>query len=100
MLGGNPAEGKRIFEKAIKKYPDNLFLRVSFMEHYIIPFMNESLYKKQKSAMLAAANKPEPVLIPGTTKISLESTPQKGQIFNTIALQRFRIIRQNESEIF
>ena len=100
MLGGDPEKGAAIFAKAIKDYPKNLFLRVAFLEYYAIAAMDEDVYKVQKRYLLAALKKTQAAKVPARGPLSLESPEQTGQIYNAIALRRFKIIRQYEKELF
>ena len=97
MLGGNPKEGRKIFERAIKQYPQNYLLRVAFIENYIIPKEDLSLYKKQKNVLQKALVEYRKKMVwnPGQT---IESSPLR--LYQAIALKRFELIKKNEKEIF
>ena len=97
MLGGNPKEGRKIFERAIKRYPQNYLIRIAFIEHYIIPMGDESLYKKQKFFL-------EKVLVDYRNGLIWNPThpPNSSplRIYQAIALKRFELLKQHEKEIF
>ncbi len=97
MLGGNPEKGRKIFEKAIKKYKANSLIRTSFIEYYIIPMENKNLYKKQKKHLLENKkifNKNN------YWKLNGKNKNKNVNIFETIAFKRFNIIKNFEKRIF
>ena len=51
MLGGNPAKGKEIFQKAITKHPHNWLIRTSYIQFYLIPQNDEEGFKEQMLAL-------------------------------------------------
>ena len=97
MLGGNPQKGRQIFESAIKQYPQNYLLRTAFIEHYIIPMGDKNLYKKQKKFLEKALNEYRKGLIWNPNRPTEYSPPN---LYRTIALKRFELIKKNEKEIF
>ena len=46
MMGGNPAKGQEIFEKAMKKYPENYFIRVAYMQ-FLPSLLRKRIYFKK-----------------------------------------------------
>ena len=97
MLGGNPQEGRKIFERSIKQYPQNYLLRMSFLEYYIIPREERELYQKQKVFLEKALAEHRNKLVWSPTRIT-ESFPLR--LYQAIALKRFELIKNNEKEIF
>lgn len=102
MLGGNPEKGKQIFLKTIKENPHNWFVRASFIEHYIIPMVDEEEYEKQKKYLTEAidAFDKERKFDPfkkGMTDVFKEKNLK---LFQALALKRFKIITKYENEIF
>lgn len=101
MLGGDPEKGFEIFQKAVKKFPQNLFIRTALMEYYAIPMMEQEAYNEQKTALIQILNKgSDEVYVPGQEPESLTSPKQSGQIYNSIALQRLRIMRHHDKDLF
>lgn len=100
MLGGNPEKAQKLFQEAMAKYPDNLLIRVAFLENYVIPRFDEAQYQQQKKAILAAHRANQQPALPGSDDVPLAAKDNKGQLFNSIALQRFRVIRQYEKDLF
>ena len=98
-LGGNPMEGKALFEKAIAKWPDNMMVRLAFIQFYAVPMYEKNVYLNQK------------LEIEKYTRENLESKYWSGgkleapeinynNLFNLIANKRLEIIESLEKEIF
>jgi hypothetical protein len=102
MLGGSLEKGKEIFQKMIKENPENLLAKVAYVQFYIIPTIDEVLYAKA----IQELNR-EVIAFEGVKNYSKES---KGtakylkhpefNLFNSIAIERIKIIKKNKNEIF
>lgn len=102
MLGGDPENGKKIFLKTIKEYPNNWFARAAFLEHYIIPMVDEDLYEEQKDFFEEAGERFEKNMKWNPFK---KGTPEEFKkknlkVFQALGLKRFEIIQKYENEIF
>jgi hypothetical protein len=102
MLGGNLKKGQKIFLNYIKMYPENLLARVSYIQFYIIPTMDEVLYAKQAEFL-----KKEFLHWSGVKDLSKRTNRTKKylknsqfNLFNAIAMKRFRLIEKLKNEIF
>lgn len=102
MLGGNPAKGKEIFLKTIKENPHNWFARAAFIEHYIIPMVDEKEYEIQKEFLEEAAEKFEAEMKWNPFKKKTDEAFKKKnlRVFQALGLKRFEIIDRFEKEIF
>lgn len=102
MLGGNLQKGKKIFLDFIKGSPLNLLARVSFIQYYIIPTMDEVLYAEQAQFLKKELHLWEETLNLGTRKKSNSKYLKNSELnlFNSIAKKRFEIIEKNKKEIF
>ncbi len=101
MMGGNPEKGKQIFLKLIRSYPNNWLARVTFLQFYVIPMMDEELYKEQKLALnkfekLHQANR---LWRPDRKKHKVFSESRL-RLYQAMAIKRFRAIKKYEKEIF
>lgn len=101
MLGGDPEKGKKLFEKAIKERPHNWLIRVTYLEHYIIPMSDEDLYKEQKIQLkkYVQLHKQENNWNP-TLKRSAAFKNQRLRLFQAIAIKRFKTIVKYEDDLF
>jgi hypothetical protein len=100
MLGGDPQKGERLFIEAIKKYPENLLLRVNYIQYVIIPQMDLDKYEKQ-----AVFLRQEFAILENLNRDNLENaSPYKNykglNLFNSIAKKRFFIIEKFKNKIF
>lgn len=100
MLGGNPEKGERLFLEAIKKHPQNLLIRVNYIQASIIPMMDQEKYEKE-----AAILKTEFELWSNLQRDSLENVSpyrdnQELNLYNAIAQKRFQLIEKYKSKIF
>ncbi|MFG1501055.1 TRAP transporter TatT component family protein [Halobacteriovorax sp. XZX-3] len=98
-LGGDPVTGKRLFEEAIQKWPNNMLVRLSFIQFYAVPMFEENIYRNQKLEMNKFHREQmEPTYWSGgkieTPKVDYNN------LFNLIARKRLKIIEGLEEEIF
>ena len=102
MLGGNPQKGRELFEKYIDSSPLNLLARVSFIQFYIIPMMDETLYAKQAEFLKKEFLLWEESLNLGTRKKQNQKYVENKDfnLFNSIAKKRFEIIEKHKKDIF
>ena len=102
MLGGNPEKGKQIFLKTIKENPYNWFARAAFMEHYIVPMVDEDEYETQKEFLEEALYEFDKELRWNPFKKKTEEAFKKKnlKVFQALGLKRFEIITKYEKEIF
>lgn len=94
MLGGDLEGGRKLFEAAIKKWPDNWLGRALYLENYIIPTGDEDLYRTQKS-FFNKLLKQESMWTPGP--------PEKKDplaLYKAVAKKRFKIMQKFEEDIF
>jgi hypothetical protein len=102
MLGGNPEKGKEIFLKAIKNFPNNLLIRIAYLQYYVIPKGDEDAFGEQmaileeKKRMIHARKYWRPFQ---EKQNSVEFNPRLN-LFNATALKRYEILNKNRSEIF
>jgi len=96
MLGGNPEKGKEIFLKLIAEQPNNWLARVSFIQYYIIPMLEEDDYKTQKFFMETARRKHYKELL-GKPSRSVEKdfSEPRLRLYQSLAVKRFEIIKKN-----
>ncbi len=101
MLGGDPDAGKKLFERFIGGHPHHPLARVVYLEHYVLPTGNSALYRRQKKALLDFEKlyskhqswSPNQKNHPAFGDTSL-------RIYQAMAMERFKIIRRFEREIF
>ncbi|HLE12519.1 MAG: hypothetical protein A2504_03565 [Bdellovibrionales bacterium RIFOXYD12_FULL_39_22] len=104
MLGGDPEQGKKIFLEAIAKWPDNLLLRVSFLQFYAIPMSDEDAYKGQQKEIEAGLKQHLGKMVWAyQSKKNLGSEnkiPDDLKLFNAIAIKRYELITKFEKDFF
>lgn len=100
MLGGNPEKGEKMFLEAIQKYPKNLLIRVTYLQHYVVPQGDSAKYETHAKILHE-----EFLKFSHKNRDSLENeSPYKDvpglNLYNTIAKKRFLVIDQNKKKIF
>lgn len=102
MLGGDLEKGKAIFLKFIEKYPYHLLARIAYIQFYIIPMMDETLYNNQSEVLIREFGEWSKVLNKG--RDLFEKSPylshSQYNLFNAVAKKRFEIIEKNKDDIF
>lgn len=103
MMGGNPKLGKKRFLNMIKKYPNNWLARLAYVQYYLIPQYDEEGYKLQKPYLekaLELHNK-EMKWLPGDPIATSEVFSIKRiRLYQAISVERYKIIKKYEKEIF
>lgn len=108
MLGGNPEKGKQIFLEAIKKWPNNLLIRMAYLQYYVIPKGDETAFDEQmavvaeKKRAIHRAKYWRPFQGPeGPQKVeAVDAINPRLNLFNATAIKRHEILKKNRSEIF
>lgn len=103
MLGGNPKKGKRIFLNLIKKSPENWLARLSYIQFYLVPMMDEEGYQEQIFYMEKATREYQENISwkPGTPRnIKKKLVDKNPPIYQAVAIKRYQIIKKYEKEIF
>jgi hypothetical protein len=101
MLGGNPEAGKKLFEQAIERHPENWLIPLSFLQYYALPQYEEQVYKQWRphfQTWLAEFNEMKRWR-PGQ-KSAPEFREDRLNLYRAIALKRFQIIQRYEKSLF
>jgi hypothetical protein len=101
MLGGNPAKGKKIFEKFIKDRPHHWLGRVIFLENYVIPMSDERAFNKQRKVLdrLAKLHRNDLNWHPSRARHDAFVNPRL-RIYQATAITRYEIIKRYRKELF
>lgn len=101
MLGGDPERGRKIFLESIKKYPENWLMRVSYLQFYIIPMLEEDDFKSEMQALEELKEKfnSSQRWRPGQ-KDEMSDTDKRIHFYQALAIKRYSIIKKYEKEIF
>lgn len=102
MLGGSLKKGNEIFQKFMNKYPEHLLAKVSYLQFFVIPTMNEVEFAKIVEAMTLDKSAFEGVK--NYSQITQETErflkhPELN-LYNAIALKRLNIILKNRQNLF
>ena len=100
MLGGNPEEGENLFLSAMEKHPHNLLIRMSYIQHVILPGYDLERYKKHAAIMNEELKKWEDFNRDHLENTSPYRNDQRLNLFNAIAKKRFLIVEKNKKQIF
>lgn len=100
MMGGDPAKGKKIFLDLIEKHPHNWIARVSYMQYYLVPAMDEEGYKKQKFHMEKNMRAFQEAQVWNPEKKDGLGGIENLRVYQAIAVERYKIIKSLEKEIF
>ena len=102
MLGGNLEKGKELFKEFIEKYPHNLLGRVSYLQFYVVPMMDEVEYAKQREILLREFSAWEKVMNAGVSDKATQEYEKRPHynLFNAIAHERFKLIEKYKENIF
>jgi len=101
-LGGDPKKGNEIFLNYIEKNPKNWLARVAYIQFYLIPLSDEKGYKAQRFHLQKYLNfhNEERIWSPLDKNHEDMFTEKNLRIYQTIAMERFKIIKRYQKDIF
>lgn len=101
-LGGNPELGKNYFLNFIAKNPNNWLGRVAYMQYYLIPYVDEEGYKEQKKFMQNALKVHQKELFWSPNEMEEKDmfSNDRLRLYQTIAVERFKIMKKYEKDLF
>ena len=99
MMGGDPYKGQELFIKALKKYPENYFIRIAYLQFFAIPFEEEEIFnenleffkKKEKEFRAKLEFNPN-------QKDNLNNKNMR--LFQSLAFKRLQIIKTHKNNFF
>jgi len=100
ILGGNPQKGQEYFLKTLEKFPENYLARIFYIQYYIIPMMEESLYKEQMTILEEAKKNFIETTQWSPLKIENNLKNKRLRLFQAISFKRFNILKNHEKELF
>ncbi len=101
-LGGDPDKGQKILSALIKKDKNNLLSKVSYLQFYAIVYENEDEFKRMEKELnidIIEFNK----LFNYTNSLNPNQRFKDDStlnLYNAIAIERFKIIQKNKKEMF
>lgn len=102
MMGGNPDVAEELFVLAMKRYPKNLLIKISYIEYILIPQSETAKYYRFKKVLANDFYKWRKVL-DYTTRINSKleySSNDNTNLFNAVAWKRFNTIIKFEEDLF
>lgn len=99
-LGGNPQKGQEYFLSIIKKFPENYLARIFYIQYFIVPTMEEALYKEQMSFLDEAEKKFIEQTRWAPQKVAPTVEQKRLGLFQAITFKRFHILKNHEKELF
>jgi hypothetical protein len=98
MMGGNPSKGKDILEKAMVKYPKNYFIRIAYLQFYVIPFEEEEIF--EDSVKILNSNEREFNAALEFDPNSKDNQRSNLRLFQAVAFKRLEIIKKHIDNFF
>lgn len=101
-LGGDLEKAKTIFKKQMKENPQNLLIRVAYLQYYVIPMIDDVEYARQRETLLKEFKRWSGARNAALTGqgVELYRKASRFNLFNAIAHERFKIIEKNKNNIF
>lgn len=101
LLGGKPALAKNILLNLIKKYPENLLIRLSYIQYHLIPLLEEDEYtiEMQRLGLDLTAWYQLQLGHEGKDNIQFKNF-RKFNLYNAVAKERYKVLKNIEKEIF
>jgi TRAP transporter T-component len=100
MLGGNPEKGEELFLKAMARYPQNLLIRMNYVQYVLVPAMDSEKYEKEAAFLTEEFAKWGDLNRDNLENVSPYRDAPELNLYNAIAKKRFLIIEKNKKKIF
>jgi hypothetical protein len=100
MLGGDPVKAEQLYRAAMQKHPHNLLIRVGYLQHLVLPAMDEAKYEAEASVLREEFSKWSELGRDGLVDESEYRDHADINLYNAIAEKRFRMMEKNKSKIF
>ncbi len=89
MLGGNPEKGRELFLQFIKRHPDHLLARVSYLQFSVMPRLDEEEFNRESEELQRRLDAWKQV-----------DKASDLNLLNATAEQRFSILKKSQKKIF
>lgn len=104
VLGGSKPKAQKKFKKVLKSYPSNLLARLSYVQYYLLPMLEEDEYAKEMKALSRSTAKWYSVQMGESIGTDIEkqgfiSSPEYN-LYNSLAKRRLSIFKSVEKDIF
>jgi hypothetical protein len=100
MLGGNPEKGDELFRAAIRRNPQNLLIRMSYIQYLLIPAMDREKYERAAADLRAELAKWDDHNRDNLENLSPYRHVRELNLFNAIAKKRFELVEKYKDKIF
>ena len=99
MMGGDPYKGQELFIEAIKKYPDNYFIRIAYLQFFVIPFEEEEIFE-ENLAFFRKREKDFDASLEFSSNQKDNFHDNKLRLFQSLAYKRLEIMKVNKDNFF
>ncbi|MDP7320425.1 MAG: TRAP transporter TatT component family protein [Bacteriovoracaceae bacterium] len=101
VLGGNMAKAQKKFKEAIKLRPENLLIRLSYIQYYLIPLLEEEEFSVEMERLRKDLGYWYSSVqgIKNREKLKYDKT-KIYNLFNSVARQKYRKLLKLRKEIF
>lgn len=100
MLGGNPERAEKLYQEAILKHPKNFLIRISYMQHLLLPAFEQEKYEKEATALKHEIASWEDMNRDDLINKSPYRKSKELNLYNAIAKKRFELIEKYKAKIF
>ncbi len=100
MLGGNPDKGKEIFENAMKKYPHNWLIAISYIQFGAIPLSEEGIFEKLIPDLDIAEKSWNKSMQYSLDESVIDLGDRRMRVYQMIAMKRWSIMKKFKNNLF
>lgn len=101
ILGGSKDKARKQFALAQKKWPNNLLSRLSYIQFYLLPMLEEEEYQVEMKKLKLLIDKWYNVQLGNDPKDPLNfSGTDQFNLFNALAMRRYNILKKIEKDLF
>lgn len=101
LLGGSPARAKKTFKQLIKDQPYNLLARISYVQYYLIPLLEEEEFSIEMEKLNKdISNWYRSIKGEVSKRTEIYSKHKDFNLFNSIARKKYKTLIKMRNEIF
>ena len=100
MLGGNPELAEKLYQEAMSKYPQNLLIRMSYIQYFILPAYDQEKYEKEAVVLKPELAKWEDLNRDELVNKSPYRKKKNLNLYNAITKKRLEFIEKYKTKYF
>jgi hypothetical protein len=100
MMGGGLDKAEGFFNKVIKKYPDNLLAKLTYLQYYLVPKGEKKKFNREMRKLDRRFEQFNQINNFGESIKNIEKLNEDFNLFNAIAFERYKKLTKLKNKLF